>query len=152
MKKTQVNDEFIRKRMERQKRIRKRRLIISFYILIFVLLCVGAVLSLTVFFPIEKLKVEGSAIYTQQEILSVADINTGDNLFAISKKTVLSRLKAKLPYVEKIEFERKLPGEFKIKVTDAEEFAVYKIKEEYYTVSEQGWVLKKSSQPSNKIF
>lgn len=152
MKKSQVQDEFIRKRMERQRRIRKRRLLISFFVFLFLLFCTGIVLSFTVFFPIEKLTVEGSAVYTQEQVLSVADIKKGDNIFAISKKSVLNKLKKELPYVEELEFKRELPSTLKIKIHDAEDFAMYVKKDIYYTVSESGWILCKNIEPSQNLF
>lgn len=151
MKKSQVQDEFIRKRIERQKRIRRRRLIISFYVFIVLLLCTGVVLSLTVFFPIEKLTVTGSAIYTQEEVLSVAEIKKDDNIFAINKNAVLNRLKKKLPYIEEIKLERQLPSTLKIKVYDAEEFASYVKNNAFFIVSKSGWVLSKKTEPPENL-
>ena len=52
MKRTAENDEFLKKRKARQRRIRKRRMIIGFSLLIVVLAGVGVILSLTVLFPI----------------------------------------------------------------------------------------------------
>ena len=78
-------DEFIKKRIERQKKIRKRRLTAFFAIFIIMLLCVGAVLSFTVFFPIESISIKGSEIYTAEEILKASNITKGDNLFAINR-------------------------------------------------------------------
>ena len=89
-------DEFIRKRIERQKRIRKRRLITLFCFLIVLLLCTGAILCFTVFFPIEKIKIQGNALYTAEEIIKNSDVDVGDNLFSASQKTSiisLSKLK-----------------------------------------------------------
>ena len=74
MKKEMPKDEFIKKRVERQKKIRKRRLIAFFIIFIIMLLCAGAVLSLTVFFPIESISIKGSEIYTAEEILEASKI------------------------------------------------------------------------------
>ncbi len=152
MKKTQVQDEFIRKRIERQKRIRKRRMLFGFFFFIILSICVAIVLSFTVFFPIENLTATGSAIYTDKEILSSAGIKKGDNLLAISEKAVLNQLKKKLPYIETVEFEKTLPSTLKVKVSDAEEFAAYSKKDVYYTVSESGWVLKKDTVAPENIY
>lgn len=152
MKKTQERDEFIRKRIERQRKIRKRRLKIFFCFLIITLIAVSAVLCLTVFFPIEKISAEGSAIYTADEIIESSGIKIGDNLFTASKSTALKELKSKLPYIDSVSFKRKLPSTLKISVTDAEEFAAYYIGKKYYTVSKSGWVLSVESKKPKKIF
>lgn len=152
MKKEAPRDEYLRKRAERQRKIRKRRITAFFVFFIIMLLCVGVVLSLTVFFPIEKLTASGSKIYSAEEILKSSNINNGDNLFAVSQSKTEKTLKAKLPFVESVTFEREIPNTLKIKVKDAVEFACYKVKDIYYTVSSSGWVLEKSLEaPENLL-
>lgn len=144
------NDEFLKKRAIRQRKIRKRRLKILLVFLIIFLLILGVVLCYTVFFPIEKINFSGSKLYSNGELLEASDIGEGDNLFAVSKSDVEKRLKKKLPFVDKIKFDRKLPGTLNIKVYDAEEFACYFVDDKYFIVSESGWVLKSvSKQPDN---
>lgn len=152
MKSEVPRDEFIRKRMERQRRIRKRRLTIFFCFLIIVLLCVAATLSLTVFFPIENLSASGSAVYTSEQILKASEVEKGDNLFATSRSQTEERLKEKLPYIDSVRLERVLPGTLKITVTDAEEYACLCVDGRYYTVSQSGWVLKENSQIPENLF
>ena len=152
MKREVPRDEFIRKRQERQKKIRKRRIRAFFIIFMLVALCVGGVLCLTIFFPIEKVIIKGSKIYSVEEIFENSNIESGDNLFLVSRSKTEQSLKSKLPYIESVSFKRELPGTLKITVKDATEFAVYEVKEQYYTVSESGWVMKKSSEkPENLI-
>jgi len=152
LKKEVPRDEFIRKRMERQRRIRKRRLIAFFIFFIILSICVGITLSLTVFFPIEKINVKGSKIYSSEEILRFCDIEKGDNLFTVNSKSSEEKLRKSLPYVESIELERKLPNELTVKVKDAEEFACYKSGSRLYIVSKSGWVLKETDKiPKNII-
>ncbi len=152
MKKEVPRDEFIRKRMERQRRIRKRRLIVFFIFFIILSICIGITLSLTVFFPIEKINIKGSKIYSSEEILRFCDIEKGDNLFTVNGKSSEEKLKKSLPYVESIKLERKLPDELIITVRDAEEFACYKSDAKLYIVSKSGWVLKETDKiPKNII-
>ncbi len=152
MKKTQERDEFIRKRIERQRKIRKRRLKIFFCFVLIMLVAVSAVLCVTVFFSIEKITAGGSAIYSADEIIKYSGVNIGDNLIRASKGSAESSLKVKLPYIESVEFKRVLPSTLEIKVSDAEEFAAYYAEKKYYTVSESGWVLAESEKKPKKIF
>ena len=130
MKREVPRDEFIRKRQERQKKIRKRRIRAFFILFILTALCFGAVLCLTVFFPIEKVVIKGSKIYSVDEIFKNSDIESGDNLFVVSRSKTEQNLKSKLPYIESITFKRELPGTLNITVKDATEFAVYEVKEQ----------------------
>ena len=152
LKNIDYTDEFLRKRKERQKRARKRRLVASFIFFIVFLLLVGVVLSLTVLFPISKINISGSKIYTSEQIADVCGIDLGDNLFTVSKKDTLNKLKEKLPFIETVEFERTLPDTLKITVTDAKKYACYEIDGKFYTVSKSGWVLEKTSKKAENVF
>ncbi len=152
MKKTPPRDEFLRKRAERQKKIRKRRIITTFIVLLVLAVCTLAVLSLTVFFPIENITVTGSSIYTSEVLKDASGVTLGDNLFITSKSGIEKRLKSRLPYVEKIKLKREIPSTLKIVVTDAEEFAGYSVNNRCYIVSESGWVLRESEEiPENLL-
>lgn len=152
MKQAQPRDEFVRKRIERQKKIRKRRLIIFFVFFVIIALCVCIALSLTVFFPIEAISISGSKVYTAEQIEKASGIKIGDNLFTVSHSEVEKELKSELPYIESIVFKRELPGTLKINVKDSSEYACYFINEKYYTVSKEGWVIKESDTPPQNIF
>ncbi len=152
LKKEVTRDEFIKKRVERQRKIRKRRIIAFFIFFIIILLIVALTLCFTVFFPIENISVKGSKIYSSSEILKKSDIVKGDNLFAVSKAKTENKLKAKLPYIESIDFKRELTGDLTITVKDAQEFACYIVDEVFYTVSASGWVLEKNiEKPENLL-
>ncbi|MBE6750030.1 MAG: FtsQ-type POTRA domain-containing protein [Ruminococcaceae bacterium] len=151
MKREDYRDEFIRKRIERQKRIRKRRLIVLFLSLIIITTCLGVVLCFTLFFPIEKIVASGSAVYTDAQIIEASDISLGDNLFSVSRPSVLKKLREKLPFVENLKIKRELPGTLMLTVTDANEYAVYEFEGLYYTVDKSGWVLEASEQIPEKL-
>lgn len=152
MKNNAVQDEFLRKRMERQKKLKKRKAIAFLIFIIILLLVVGVSLCFTVFFPIENLKVSGSKLYTTEQILTVSDIKVGDNLFAIPKSNVQAKLKNELPFIEKIEFSRTLPGDLEIKVTEAKEYSAIMQKGNYYILSKQNWVLSKEKELPKGVF
>ena len=151
MKKEIPRDEFIRKRMERQRRIRKRRLIIFFIFFIITAICVGITLSLTVFFPIEKINISGSKIYKSEDILKFSDIEMGENIFTVSEDKAEKSIKKALPYVEKIDIKRSISGTLEIIVTDAKEFICYDVSGRYFTVSKSGRVLKETAKPPEKL-
>lgn len=153
MKDNYQNDEFLRKRMERQKRIRKRRakIILTFFLVL--LLIAGVILSVTVLFPIKNITATGSKMYTSTQIIKACGVKYGDNLITASQTDALQKLKVKLPFVEKVEFDRSFPDTLKIKVTDAKEYACYKVENKYFTVSKSGWVLKSyNEKPADVMY
>ena len=152
MKNIDYTDEFLQRRKERQKKARKRRLVGWFIFVMILLLLVGVILSLTVFFPIVKLTFSGSAVYSSSQIADASGIDIGDNLFTVTTEGTLKTLKEKLPFIETVKLERTLPDTLKVTVTDAEKYACYEIDGKYYTVSKSGWVLEKTAEPSENIF
>ena len=139
MKNERINDEFTRKRKLRQRKIRRRRIKIFLFFLTVMLIAVLAVLSVTVFFPIEQITVSGSEKYTAEQILEAANIKKGDNL--LRAKADAGVLNKKLPYIEKVEISRRLPATLNIKVKDAAEYACFKADDKYYAVSENWHIL-----------
>jgi cell division protein FtsQ len=135
------NDEFIQRRKARQRKIRKRRITIFLTFFIILLLVVGIVLSLTVFFPIKNITAKGSKLYTSDEIIAYSSIKNGDNLFTVSEEKTLEKLRLSLPFVETVEFSRSLPDTLNIKVTDAKEYVCFENNGKYYSVSKSNWVL-----------
>ena len=152
MKNNNVNDEFLRKRKERQKKKRRRRLITSFIVFIFLLVITCVILCLTVLFPINNLSAKGSKIYTQKQIIAASGIYVGDNLFTVSENKILTSLKSKLPFVEKVKIKRTLPDALEIVVSDAKEYACYVFKDKYYSVSSDGWVLESYEKQPENVF
>ena len=152
MKNIDYTDEFLQRRKERQKKARKRRLVGWFIFVMILLLLVGVILSLTVFFPIAKLTFSGSDVYSSSQIADASGIDIGDNLFTVTTEGTLKTLKQKLPFIETVKLERTLPDTLKVIVTDAEKYACYEIDGKYYTVSKSGWVLEKTAEPSENIF
>ena len=151
MDKAQPRDEFLRRRAERQRKIRKRRLITAFIVLIILTLCTLAVLSVTVFFPIEKIIASGSSYYTAEALEKASGVKIGDNLIITSRSKIEKNLKEKLPYVEKVSLKKELPGKLEIIAEDAEEFACYLVNDRYYIVSESGWVLAEAGTLPEKL-
>lgn len=150
MDKKVPQDEFLRKRALRQKKLRKRRARVIFCLFLILMLLISTILCFTVFFPIKEVKVTGSKIYTVEQILEASNIEKGDNLFSVSQDKTEILLKEKLPFIEKIEFDRTLPDTLRIKVSDAKEETVFLYKNAYYSVSKSGWVMKKyDKMPEN---
>lgn len=139
LKRTVENDEFLKKRKARQRRIRKRRMIIGFSLFLVLLAVVGIILSLTVLFPIKNITAKGSERYTAEQIISSSGITLGDNLFVSSFKT--NGLREKLPYIESVKIKRTLPDSITITVKDALPYACYYGDGAYCTVSRSGYVL-----------
>lgn len=118
----------------------------------FLAVITAIILSLTVLFPITQLTAKGSKVYTSSQIINACGVTVGDNLFTVSENQVLNILKSKLPFVDSVKLNRTLPDTLEIVVTDAKEYACYKIDKKFYTVSKDGWVLERYNKQPKNVF
>jgi cell division protein FtsQ len=56
------------------------------------LVTIAVVVACVVFFRVNTVTVTGAARYTEQELLDVAGIQTGDNLVALPKNKIAGRI------------------------------------------------------------
>lgn len=87
-------------------------------LLCMLVICGAIVVALTLFFRVDTVVVTGQERYTQAEISAAAGIQTGDNLFLLNKYNVAQQLLQKLPYIEEIRINRKLPDTLLIEVRE----------------------------------
>ncbi len=151
--KTQYTDNFTKKRAERQRKARKKR-IIAFFISFIILLSVTLItLCFTVFFPIERIKVSGSKIYSSEEICDASFVKTGNNIFAFSSENLEKEIRKKLPYIESVKVERSLDGILSIKVTDSKEKYCFRSNEGFFVIGKDSFVLNMyNEQPDNLLY
>lgn len=141
-----------RRRAERRRAIRRRRIIkglISFFIISII---VFAVLCITVLFPVKRVSVMGSNMYTPNQISSASGITQKTNMFLVSADSLTEKVRLKLPFVDSIKVKRDFPDRLILTVSDAKEYATIKYGNEYYTVSKKGFVLKKYGEKPENIF
>ena len=91
--------------------------------LAFALVCAVFIFVLGVFFQVKKIDINGNSFYTDTEISEASGVSEGDNLFFINRFTAASRIFAKLPYVEGVSIDRKLPSSLVINVIESEAIA-----------------------------
>ena len=128
------------KAARRRQRSRRRY---GMYCLLTVLLMlgIGAALSLTVFFNIVSITVEGDSRYTEKEIIAASKIEMGDNLFRLAPSKVERAIVKQFPYIESAAIKRVLPDGVIIKVKEAKCDSVIEWQGEYSLISEKGRIL-----------
>ncbi len=102
---------------------KKNRHSVVFWPLAFALVCAALIFVLGVFFQVRNIEVNGNKFYTDDEISVASSVAEGDNLFFINRFSVASRIFAKLPYVEEVSIDRKLPNSIIIQVVESEAIA-----------------------------
>ncbi len=141
-----------KRRAARRKKIRRRRMIIAFIFFLIIALITLGIMCFTVFFPIKKISVSGSEIYSKSQIIKASELGTDDKLFAISESEIEKKIRSKLPYIEDVKLERIFPNAVSLTVTDAKEYAYYKSGDKYYILSDSGYVLSVQNEQPQNVF
>ena len=110
----------------------------------FLIICVALVFGMSVFFRVSTISVEGNAIYSPEEIIAASGIEKGDNLFFVNQFSAISRIYAKLPYVEKAAIDRGLPNKLTIVVTESRAVA-------WVSAEDGNWAIDRSCKLLGKV-
>lgn len=113
--------------------------------LMFLMVVVAAIFVMSVFFRVSDITVEGNTHYTDLEIIRAIDIEDGDNLFFFDRFAAVSRVFAKLPYIEQVSVERSLPNKVVISVVESKALAYIELGDEQWTLDHNCKVLGKAA-------
>ena len=107
-------------RRNRKGRRRNRGRFGFLYKLLSILIIFAAILAgCVVFFRVNTMMVEGNSRYTAEEVIAASGVEQGDNLFALNKSQMVSRILTRLPYVDDLSIDRKLPDTLIFHVTES---------------------------------
>ncbi len=123
-----------------------RRRTVSGAILTFAVVVIAIVFLMSVFLRISDISVEGNEHYTDDEIIKAIDIEQGDNLFFFDRFAAISRVFAKLPYIEEVSLERQLPNKVIITVRECKALAYIAVGDENWTIDRSCKVLGKATE------
>lgn len=128
-------------RAARRRKRSKKKYTFYYLVALVMMLCVGAALSLTVFFKIESIQVVGDTRYAKEELIDAAGVSVGENLFRVSKKTTSERLIAGYPYIAQVRLQRVLPNALLLHVTEAKAIAAVETGQTYALLDARARVL-----------
>ena len=112
----------------------------------FVIIVVAVIFVMSVSFRVKNIQVIGNSHYTASEIINAIDIEEGDNLFFFDRFAAITRVFAKLPYVQEVSLERALPDRVIIRVTESNAVAYIKVGLENWTFDEKCKVLGRAAE------
>ena len=134
-------DEVRREQTIKRRRLKKRKQIIFYTFSLFLLLVVAVILSLTVFFKVETITVEGKTPYSNDKVIKMSGINKNDNLFLIDKSKAAENIMQRLPYIGSVKISNKLPSGIVISVEKTSEKCAIANGEGYVLTNEDSKVL-----------
>jgi cell division protein FtsQ len=109
----------------------------------FLIICFAIVFSMSVFFRVSDIRVEGNMRYSAEEIMDAAGIEKGSNLFFINRFTSVSRIFSQLPYIESAGIMRELPGRVVITVEESCALAYVAVESDFWLIDGSCKILEK---------
>lgn len=143
-------DDIRREENRNRKNAKLKRKILFYSGLVISITALIVILSLTVFFKINTITVEGNKKYSVKEITAVLPISKGTNLFICDTEKAAQKLSENLPYIYDAQITRKLPGTIKVKVTETPRIYSIKNKDSTYTLLDGKFKVLETSAKKNK--
>lgn len=102
------------------------------------------VFSLSSFFTVDSIEVEGNTYFTDDEIINMAHATAGRNIIYHPEKRSIEKYLQKSPYIEDVSVHRKLPSTIVIKVNEREQIGAIVYGNEYLIIDKNGILLRKT--------
>lgn len=112
-----------------------------------VLIAAAVVAACAVFFRVGDIQVTGNSRYTAQEIIDVAGVERGDNLFTLSAAGISRELQNRLPYIRAVSVRRLLPDTLSITVTEGKAVAAVAQGSKWWLMDGDGKLLEEGTSP-----
>ncbi|HKK96081.1 MAG TPA: FtsQ-type POTRA domain-containing protein [Anaerovoracaceae bacterium] len=127
----------LRKKKKRRKKHYLLRIVLSL-----VIISAIAVFLTSSFFNLGKVTVEGNSYFADNEIIIMADVEGGSNLFfGVDSGRTISRLTAS-PYIDNASVTRRLPNEIIIEIDERKQIAAATYGDKYILIDSEGMVLR----------
>lgn len=127
-------------------RKRKIKRFLTGFSIFAVIAIISVLLSLTVFFKMEKIIVTGETRYSQEEIINLSQIETGENIFLCDKAAASKRIVDGLPYVAEAKVGFVIPNAITIEIIEEVPSYVMGYSDGYYVIGENGRILEKTAE------
>lgn len=127
-------------------RKRKIKRFFTAFLIFLVIAIISVMLSLTVFFKTEKIIVTGETRYSQEDIINLSGIETGENIFLCDKAAASKKIVDALPFVAQANVGFVIPNAITIEIV--EDIPSYAIgySDGYYIIGENGRILEKTAE------
>ncbi len=139
----------LRERIEKRKKEKKKKqrhfrtwVYVTAFSLMFIIF--GFFFSISGFFTVDSIEVEGNEHYTNEEIINIAHAVPGRNLLYNTNKSEIVSYLEQNPYIKSAEVRRKLPSTILIVVSERSERMAFKYDNDYLVMDGEGILLRKT--------
>lgn len=150
-KSVEVN-EFEQKKRDLMRKKRKNRAKRRAIVLLFLIICVGIIFAVfkAPFFNVKTVFCVGQQNMAETEIVKLADVHTGTNIFSVNLRAVKKRL-ASNPMIAETNVRRIFPNKIKIWVKEAKMVAYVEKDGKYLMLDQNGQIIKVLTGENAKI-
>lgn len=135
------NDDIEKRRMKRKRKLKMPGFFTRIFIILGVIVAVTA-FSLSSFFTVDTIDVQGNKYFTDEEISNMAHASTGQNIiYKLNKGNMLNYLE-KNPYIEEARVYRKLPSTIVINVKERIQIAALTYGDQFLIIDNKGTLLR----------
>ena len=134
-------DDIEKRRMKRKRKLKMPGFFTKIFIILGVIIAVTA-FSLSSFFTVDTIDVQGNKYFTDEEISNMAHASTGQNIiYKLNKGNMLNYLE-KNPYIEEVRVYRKLPSTIVINVKERIQIAALTYGDQFLIIDNKGTLLR----------
>lgn len=134
-------DDIEKRRMKRKRKLKMPGFFTRIFIILGVIIAVTA-FSLSSFFTVDTIDVQGNKYFTDEEISNMAHASTGQNIiYKLNKGNMLNYLE-KNPYIEEARVYRKLPSTIVINVKERIQIASLTYGDQFLIIDNKGTLLR----------
>jgi hypothetical protein len=134
-------DDIEKRRMKRKRKLKMPGFFTRIFINLGVIIAVTA-FSLSSFFTVDTIDVQGNKYFTDEEISNMAHASTGQNIiYKLNKGNMLNYLE-KNPYIEEARVYRKLPSTIVINVKERIQIAALTYGDQFLIIDNKGTLLR----------
>ena len=134
-------DDIEKRRMKRKRKLKMPGFFTRIFIILGVIIAVTA-FSLSSFFTVDTIDVQGNKYFTDEEISNMAHASTGQNIiYKLNKGNMLNYLE-KNPYIEEARIYRKLPSTIVINVKERIQVAAMTYGDQFLIIDNNGTLLR----------
>ena len=139
-----IKKKIIERKKEKRRRARRRKVRFWTVLIILVTSVAGFAFSLSGFFTVDSIEVQGNSHFTDEEVINIAHAVPGHNLlYRTDEKTITDYLMQN-PYIKSVEVTRKLPSTLVITVEERTQACAFRYDDDYLIMDEDGILLRKT--------
>ena len=134
------------RRSNRGRRRNRGRFGFLYKLLSVVVILAAIIVGCVVFFRVDNIEVEGNSRYSAGQIIEAAEVEKGDNLFALNRVGTYRQILERLPYVEEVAISCRLPDTLVIRVTERTAVAAIQGDGAWWILDEKIQILERTDQ------